>query len=152
MTPQGSQRRYVVTNLPEPPRQLYRDFYVQRGDVPEGPIGELKNGLSADRLSTGGFCANALKMLVTVAAYALVVLYRQACSAVEGVGNADVQTLRSRLWKVPAEVVRRAGVVRVSMPGDWEHRQAWEQSLEAVRHHAERLQRVGEPPRPAQAS
>jgi hypothetical protein len=152
VTPQGSQRRYVVTNLPESPRQLYQDFYVQRGDVPEGPIGELKNGLSADRLSCGGFCANALKMLVAVTAYALVVLYRQACSAVEGVGNADVQTLRSQLWKVPAEVVRQAGVVRVSMPGDWEHRQTWEQSLRAVRQHAGRLNQVGEPPGPAQAT
>jgi hypothetical protein len=152
VTPQGSQRRYVVTNLPESARQLYQDFYVQRGDVPEGPIGELKNGLSADRLSSCGFCANALKMLVTVTAYALVVLYRQACAAVEGVGNADVETLRSRLWKVPAEVTREAGVVRVSLPGDWDHRQVWEQSLLAVRQHAERLNQVGEPPGPAQAS
>jgi Transposase DDE domain group 1 len=68
VTPQGSQRRYVVTNLEEPAKQRYQDFYVQRGDVPERPIGELKNGLSADRLSCGGFCANALKMLVTVTA------------------------------------------------------------------------------------
>ena len=152
VTPQGSQRRYVVTNLPEPAKHLYQDFYVQRGDVPERPIGELKNGLSADRLSCGGFCANALKMLVTVTAYALVVLYRQACRAVEGVGDAEVQTLRQRLWKVPAEVVRRAGGVRVSMPGDWEHRQAWEQSLRSVREHAARLNQVGEPPGPKQAT
>ena len=152
VTPQGSQRRYVVTNLPQPPRQLYQDFYVQRGDVPEGPIGELKNGLSADRLSAGGFCANAFKMLVTVTAYALVVLYRQACSALQGVGDADIQTLRSRLWKVPAEVVRRAREVRVSLPAEWEHRQLWEQSLLTVRRHAERLNQVGEPPGPAQAS
>ena len=152
VTPQGSQRRYVVTNLPEPAKQLYRDFYVQRGDVPERPIGELKNGLSADRLSCGGFCANALKMLVTVTAYALVVLYRQACSAVKGVGDAEVRTLRERLWKVPAEVVRRGGEVRVSMPGDWEHRQAWEESLQAVRQHAARLNQVGEPPGPKQAT
>jgi len=123
VTPRGSQRRYVVTNLEEPAKQLYQDFYVQRGNVPERPIGELKNGLSADWLSSCGFCANALKMLVTVTAYALVVLYRQACAAVEGVSNAEVQTLRNRLWKVPAEVVRRSGEVRVSLPGDWEHHQ-----------------------------
>ncbi len=142
----------MVTNLPEPAKELYQDSYVQRGDVPERPIGELKNGLSADRLSCGGFCANALKMLVTVTAYALVVLYRQACSAVQGVGNAEVQTLRERLWKVPAGVARRGGVVRVSMPGDWEHRQAREQSLRAVREHAARLKQVGEPPGPKQAT
>jgi hypothetical protein len=153
VTPQGSQRRFVVTNLQEPARQLYQDFYVRRGNVPERPIGELKNGLCADRLSASGFCANALKMLVAVAAYALVVLYRQACCGVEGVGNAEVGTLRSRLWKVPGEVIKRAGEVRVRLPRDWEARHTWEQTLSAVRQHAALLQRVGEPPGgPPQAS
>jgi hypothetical protein len=145
-TPQGSQRRYVVTNLPDPPRELYQDFYVQRGEVPEQPIGELKNGLKADRLSSVRFCANALKMLVAVAAYALVVLYREACAEVQGTGNADVQSLRERLWKVPAEVVQEAGQVRLCLPQDWPHRHTWEQTLQAVGCHAVRLAEVGQPP------
>ena len=146
VTPAGSQRRYVVTNLPEPPGRLYQDFYVQRGWVPEQPIGELKNGLRADRLSCGRFCANALKMLVAVVAYALVVLYREACADVEGVGNADVASLRDTLWKVPAELVQEADRVRLSLPADWPYRQRWEQTLQAVRRHAERLAEVGQPP------
>jgi hypothetical protein len=148
VTPQGSQRRFVVTNLQEPARQLYRDFYVQRGCVPEQPIGELKNGLRADRLSSSGFCANALKLLVAVAAYALAVLYREACAAVEGVANADLQTLRNRLWKVPAEVRQEARRVRVSLPGGWAERGVWEKTLQAVGHYAGQLQQVGEPPGP----
>jgi Transposase DDE domain group 1 len=146
VTPQGSQRRFVVTNLQESARPLYQDFYVQRGEVPERPIGELKNGLSADRLSSCGFCANALKMLVAVVAYALVVLYRQACANLEGVGNAEVGTLRSRLWKVPGEVLRQGDAVRVRLPRDWQERQTWEQTLLAVRQHAAALEQVGEPP------
>jgi hypothetical protein len=146
--PAGSQRRYVVTNLPEPPGQLYQDFYVQRGAVPEQPIGELKNGLKADRLSCSGFCANALKMLVAVVAYALVVLYREAGACVEGVGKADVQSLRDTLWKVPAELVQEADRVRLSLPRDWPYRQRWEQALQAVRRHAQRLAEVGQPPGP----
>src|SRR5262249_22468393 len=43
-TPQGSQRRFVVTNLTDPPEVVYRGFYVHRGAIPEHPIGELKNG------------------------------------------------------------------------------------------------------------
>jgi hypothetical protein len=147
-TPQGSQRRFVVTNLSAPERQLYRDFYVQRGGVPEQPIGELKNGLRADRLSSCGFCANALKLLVAVTAYALAVLYREACAAVEGVANADIETLRSRLWKVPAEVRPEARRVRVSLPGGWPERAVWEQTLQAVGQYAGQLQQVGEPPGP----
>jgi hypothetical protein len=146
VTPMGSQRRFVVTNLQEPARQVYQEFYVRRGEVPEQPIGELKNGLRADRLSSGGFCANALKMLLAVTAYALVVLYREACAGVEEVAKATVQTLRSQYWKVPAEVVRGEGVVTVSLPGDWEFRPLWEQTLQAVRQHATMLQSVGEPP------
>jgi len=152
VTPQGSQRRFVVTNLPEPERQLYRDFYAQRGGVPEQPIGQLKNGLRADRLSSGGFCANALKLLVAVAAYALAVLYREACAAVAGVAIADIETLRSRLWKVPAEVRQEARRVRVSLPASWPGRAVWEQTLQAVGHHVGQLQQVGEPPGPPQAS
>src|SRR5262249_44773626 len=152
VTPQGSQRRYVVTNLTEPERVLYRDFYVKRGEVPERPIGELKNGLSADRLSSCGFCANALKLLVALTAYALVVLYREACAAVEGVANADIQTLRSQLWKVPAEVKREARWVRVSLPSQWEGRAVWEQTLQAVGQHIGQVQQVGEPPGTQQAT
>lgn len=152
LTPAGSQRRYVVTNLAEPERQLYRDFYVQRGCVPEQPIGELKNGLEADRLSSSGFCANALKLLVAVAAYALVALYREACKGIEGVASADVQTLRQRQWKVPAEVRREARRVRVSLPSGWAGRDDWEQTLRAVSQHAARLAQAREPPGPGQAT
>jgi hypothetical protein len=150
VTPAGSQRRFVVTNLQEPAQRVYQEFYVQRGGVPEQPIGELKNGLRADRLSSGGFCANALKLLFAVAAYALVVLYREACRGIDEVAKAAVETLRGQYWKVPAEVARGEGVVRVSLPRDWEHRPVWERTLQAVRRHATTLQAVGEPPGAAQ--
>jgi hypothetical protein len=36
-TPQGSQRRFVVTNLSGNPQGIYRGFYVERGAVPTPP-------------------------------------------------------------------------------------------------------------------
>ena len=89
-------------------------------------------------------------MLLAVAAYALVVLYREACCGIDEVAKAAVETLRSQYWKVPAEVVLGEGAVRVSLPGDWEYRSVWEQTLQAVRQHATTLQSVGEPPGAAQ--
>jgi len=59
----GSNRRFVVTNLSGQGQGIYHGFYVQRGDVPERPIGELKNGLHMDRLSFHRFRANGLKLL-----------------------------------------------------------------------------------------
>jgi hypothetical protein len=153
VTPSGSQRRFVVTNLGEPPREVYRDFYVKRGAVPEQPIGQLKNGLRADRLSSCGCCANALKLLCAVVAYALTALYREACAGVEEVGKADLPTLREQYGKVPAEVYAEATAVRVSLPAGWENGPVWDQTLQAVGRHAAELRQVGEPPgAPGQAS
>src|SRR5205807_1665810 len=56
----GDNRRFVVTNLSGHPQGIYHGIYVQRGAVPEKPIGELKNGLAADRLSFHRFRANAI--------------------------------------------------------------------------------------------
>jgi hypothetical protein len=110
----GTNQRYVVTNLSGHPQGLYQGFYVQRGNVPERPIGELKNGLHADRLSFHRFRANALKLLEHTLAYALVVLHREATAAIPEVARAEVGTLRVRLWKV-------AAVVKVSVRRIWFH-------------------------------
>jgi hypothetical protein len=132
-TPVGSQRRFVVTNLTDHPEAVYRGFYVQRGAIPEHPIGELKNGLCADRLSACGFCANALRLLLHVVAYAIVVLFRAALSGVPEVATARVGTLRQRLWKVGAvlECSPRRLVFHVS--ATWPDAELWLRVAEAVR-------------------
>jgi hypothetical protein len=132
-TPVGSQRRFVVTNLSDPAEVVYREFYVQRGAVPEHPIGELKNGLRAERLSACGFCANALRLLLHVVAYAIVVLFREAAAAVPEVATATVGTLRQRLWKVGAvlECGSRRLVFHVS--ARWPDQGLWLRVAEAVR-------------------
>jgi hypothetical protein len=125
MTPQGSQRRFVVTNLADPPQAVYRDFYVPRGRVPEQPIGEMKNGLHCDRLSACGFRANAFRLLVHTVAYAIVVLFREAVAAVPHVATATVATLRQRLWKVPAVVVSGVRSLWFHLSETWPGRERW---------------------------
>jgi len=110
----GVNQRFVVTNLSGMGQGIYHGFYVQRGDVPERPIGELKNGLHMDRLSFHGFRANGLKLLEHVLAYALVVLHREATAALPEVAQAEVNTLRQRLWKVGA-------IVKTSARRIWFH-------------------------------
>jgi hypothetical protein len=148
ITPQGSQRRYLVTNLDRPADEVYRDFYVQRGAVPEQPIGELKNGLQADRLSACGFCANSWRLLVHVVAYAIVVLFRQANAAVPEVATAQVSTLRQRLWKVGAVVCVAARRITFHLCATWPGRELWGRVQAAVTSFVSRLRGRETVPRP----
>jgi hypothetical protein len=132
INPQGSQRRFVVTNLPERPEAVYRQVYVQRGAVPEQPISEMKNGLRCDRLSACGFCANAFRLLVHTLAYAVVVLFREASADVPEVAPATVETLRQRLWKAGAVVVTSAWRVWLHVAESWPNRGVWERTYRAV--------------------
>lgn len=132
VTPQGSQRRFVVTDHTESAAEVYRDFYVQRGKVPEQPIGEMKNGLQADRLSACGFCANAFRLLVHTLAYAIVVLFREAVATVPEVATATVSTLRQRLWKLAARVVTSPRRIWLHLSETWPYRDVWSRVLAAV--------------------
>ncbi len=120
----GTNRRFVVTNLSGAAQGIYHGFYVQRGHVPEKPIGELKNGLAMDRLSCHGFRANGLRLLEHVLAYALVVLYREAtAAAVPEMATAEVSTWRTRLWKVGALVTTSVRKVWFRFSATWPHQQ-----------------------------
>ncbi len=132
VTPQGWQRRFVVTNLSGQPRGIYRGFYVQRGEVPEQPIDELKNGLDLGRLSASSFRANAYRLLLHVVAYGLVVLYREAAAPVAEVSRATVGTLRQRLWKVGAWVEARAGRLCFHVSASWPGQELWRRVQGAV--------------------
>ena len=132
VTPKGSQRRFVVTNLADEASAVYGDFYVRRGKVPEQPIGEMKNGLRADRLSACGFCANAFRLLVHTLAYAIVVLFREAAASVPEVATASVSTLRQRLWKVGAVVVTGVRRIGFHFSETWPYRALWCRALSGV--------------------
>ena len=132
INPQGSQRRFVVTNLTAAPQVVYRQVYTQRGEVPEQPIGEMKNGLRCDRLSSSGFCANAFRLLVHALAYAIVVLFREATATVPEVATATVETLRQRLWKVGAVVVTSRRRIWLHIAATWPGQALWRRVQEAV--------------------
>jgi hypothetical protein len=146
INPQGSQRRFVVTNLSGHPRGIYRGFYVQRGAVPEQPIDELKNGLQADRLSASGFRANSFRLLLHVVAYALVVLYREASAAIPEVATATVSTLRQRLWKVGAVLVSGPRRLCLHVSATWPWRRVWEAVHTAVASYVAAFQAGWRPP------
>jgi hypothetical protein len=137
----GVNRRFVVTNLSGHGQGIYHGFYVQRGAVPEKPIGELKNGLRMDRLSFHRFRANGLKLLEHTLAYALVVLHREAVAEVPEVAKAEVSTLRQKLWKVGAVVKTSVRRIWFHFSETWPHRRLFVQVYQAVSSFVAKLRR-----------
>ena len=128
----GVNRRFVVTNLSGQGQGIYHGVYVQRGAVPEQPLGEMKNGLQMDRLSFHRFRANSLKLLEHTLAYALVVLHREATAAVPEVAKAAVSTLRQKLWKVGAVVKTSVRRIWFHVSETWPHRELFVRVCQAV--------------------
>lgn len=136
----GINRRFVVTNLSGNPQGIYHGFYVKRGHVPERPIGELKNGLAADRLSSTRFIANDLRLCLHVLSYAIVVLFREATASVPEVAHAEVGTLRAKFFKVGASVETSVRRIWFHFSSTWPHRQLFLRVVEALRDFVRRLE------------
>lgn len=118
----GTNRRFVVTNMSGDAGGLYHGFYVKRGAVPEKPIGELKNALGADRLSSHGFTANSLRFGLHVLAYAIFVLHREATAEVPEIATAELGTVRTKLFKVGAVVKTSVRRIWFHFSETWPHR------------------------------
>jgi len=130
--PQGVNRRFVVTNMDDAPHAVYHGFYVQRGNVPERPIGELKNGLAMDRLSSHRFLANAFTMQCHLLAYALVVLFREALQEVTEVAHVEVATLRATVFKVGAVVETSVRRIWFHFSSSWPRRGLFRRICQAI--------------------
>lgn len=101
--PKGANPRFVLTNLELSPQALDDRFYVQRGADSEHRIKELKLGIQTDRLSCHNFIANQVRLLLSQAAYILMLAIRQAAHGIQ-FATAQVERLRSMLIKGAARV------------------------------------------------
>ena len=101
-TNHGLNRRFVVTTIPGPPKEIYDTIYVQRGEA-ENRIKELKLDLKADRLSCHRFLANQFRLLLHTFAYCFLWLLRKKLEGTV-LGKARMDTLRIRLLKIGGRV------------------------------------------------
>ena len=99
----GANPRFVVTNVPGDPQELYEDVYCQRGEM-ENRIKEQQLDLFADRTSCHRFLANQFRLLLSSAAYVLVQSLRRTALSGTELAQAQVGTLRLKLLKVAARV------------------------------------------------
>ena len=102
--PAGPNTRFVVTNLEGTPQSLYDDNYVLRGDM-ENRIKEQQLMLFADRTSCHEFLANQFRLLLSSFAYVLIETLRRNHLADTELAQAQVSTIRLKIFKVAARVV-----------------------------------------------
>ena len=98
---EGTSRRFVVTNLPGLPANLW-PRYDDRGTA-ETFIDQLKNALKADRLSCHRFVSNAFRLIQFALAYNLLRVFALNLKGTPLEG-ASVETIRSRLLKIGARI------------------------------------------------
>ena len=119
---QGANPRFIVTNLPGDPRELYEDVYCQRGEM-ENRIKEQQLDLFADRTSCHRFLANQFRLFLSSAAYVLIQALRRTALAGTELAQAQVGTIRLRLLRVAARVVLSARRVVFHLASSYPYQQ-----------------------------
>jgi hypothetical protein len=114
-TEAGTNLRFLVTNWKGHSRSVV-SFYNDRGEC-ENRIEEFKNGFAADRLSCHRFRANAFRLLLHSFAYNLVNLFRLQLPA--SLRSAQIETLRTQLFKIGARFRLTARCIRVHLASGW---------------------------------
>src|SRR5213594_3652778 len=128
--PRKVNARFLVTNLPHRPATVYTRLYCGRGDM-ENRLKELQRSLALDRTSCSRFVANQLRLLFSVAAYALFQVL-QGFARATAVGTAQVWTLRERLLKIAVWVERSARRIVLHMPQAFPWRDTWRDLVQAL--------------------
>jgi hypothetical protein len=117
----GDNPRYVVTNLEGDPQSLYENGYCARGEM-ENRIKEAQLGLFADRTSCHHFAANQFRLLLSSLAYILTERLRALALAGTEFARLQASTLRAKLLKIGAVIIRNTRRVRVMLSSAFPYR------------------------------
>lgn len=109
---QGANPRFVVTNLDLPADVLYDNLYCQRGEA-ENRIEEVQLDPFGTRASCHTFLANWLRLMFAALAYTLMQRLRQLALRGTELANATAATIRVRLLKIGAAIVRNTRRIRI---------------------------------------
>lgn len=116
--------RYVVTSDTSTGAEEVYTFYCGRGDQ-ENRIKEFKGDLAGGRTSCHRFLANQFRLLLHLAAAALMGVVQRALSGTQW-AQAQVQTIRLRLLKVAVRVVQTSRRIWLHLPTAFPEKGTWE--------------------------
>lgn len=120
--PKGTNPRFVVTNLSGPSRPLYEKRYCARGDM-ENRIKEQQLHLFADRTSCHYWWPNQFRLLLASLAYVLLAAIRRTALHHTHMARAQAATLRLRLLKIGAVILRNTRRVRFMLSSACPHQE-----------------------------
>jgi hypothetical protein len=115
--------RYVVHDRPTETAEATYLYYCQRGNQ-ENRIKEMKLDLFSGRTSCHRFLANQFRLLLSAAACVLLSVLQEALSG-SGWAGSQIGTLRLRLIKVGARVVRRCRRICLHLPTSSPSQRLW---------------------------
>ncbi len=108
----GINQRFIVTNSEESSaKNIYNKIYCARGDM-ENRIKEVQLGLFSDRTSCQKWWPNQLRMILSSLAYILIEHIRSTALVGTVLENAQVNTIRLKLFKIGAVVMRNTRSIR----------------------------------------
>jgi hypothetical protein len=119
---QGTNPRFVLTSLEGDARTLYDTIYCARGEM-ENRIKEQQLGLFADRTSCHGWWANQFRLLLSSAAYVLMETIRRVGLADSELARAQVTTIRLKVLKIGAVILRNTRRIRLFFSSAYPYQQ-----------------------------
>jgi hypothetical protein len=112
----GDNPRFVVTSLAAPtPQQVYEDLYCARGNC-ENDIKAVKCDLHSDRTSATTFLANAMRLLLSCAAYVLHHALRMHTLSHTALATAQPSTVILTLFKVATQIKQYKDRILLHLP------------------------------------
>ncbi len=127
----GSNLRFIVTNLPGSGKELYEDIYCARGDM-KNRIKEQQLHLFADRTSCTDWYANQFRLLLSGYAYVLLETIRRLGLTGTKFATAQCSTIRLKLLKIGAVIIRNTRRVRFFMTTGYPYKVLFCKTLEAL--------------------
>lgn len=109
---QGANPRFIVTNLDGTAADLYDAVYCQRGEA-ENRIKETQLDLFGTRASCHKFLGNWLRILFSALAYTLMQRLREIALKHTDLAKATAATIRVKLLKIGAAVIRNTRRIRI---------------------------------------
>ena len=117
-TGKGMNIRYIITNIKNlTTEDIYKEFYVQRGETSENRIKELKNMCFSDRLSTSGIWSNFFRLIISSLSYEFFRIIKNKIkkTTFDGAKKWNIDSIRLLLLKAGAIIKKTTRKIKISI-------------------------------------